>query len=715
MVSQDLRENGHRLFKAQRYLEALPLLESATESYPEDESLWQELVLSASWGGQHEQAMAFAMQAIQRHSHSDWLWRQLGSELLVLDRLEDTEKALNYARDLNPNDEWLWRYFSRLYQKRKDYAAEARALEQLNTLGKANGYDLNQLGIAYHNHGNFAQAVTYYRLSVAASPDPAPLFNMGLVFNNPEVSQDVDAADAYRRALELKQDYDSARAQLDSTSQKLLSLATLARTTAMGLIRSAEYYQFYISPFEVLKITQVKSVEELDARTIQRAKKFLFQEIELNNGKISWLGNHIIDKSYALTLEDELHDRTKRRYHWTVFENKPLLRFLTLGDIEHFLYSADYFPQDTLDLLDKDPAFRSFLSKTFARQYNFVLTRAIEQQLLPVVEALFDGRRWVEPRDEDICFEGAFKCIDNLMALIRAKVEEGNQRKVSIEEMKEFFRQHTLPELFNLLPTAFRRAQTDVVAAIRSLAISCYNKHKDSYLSLAVLNLSKQFRFKSFGLNQQINEDFKTIESLIAEERKYEVRLTFGSQRPFEITKEGIRDGVKFFPAGTIRALCWGVTITRDAGTQYDPGTAGYQYVFNVKNDENETISVSWSPNKDSEEKQEEFFSHMISAALNYLVEAAVDKIRRNLLNDYSVMVGPCVLNRLGISFQTPGLIFRKDRFLRWRDVSTQIHNGQIIISCASQPQVTIAVPMCDTDNAVLLPIISQMMGKEEA
>ena len=46
--------------------------------------------------------------------------------------------------------------------------------------------------------------------------------------------------------------------------------------------------------------------------------------------------------------------------------------------------------------------------QTFARQYNFVLTRAIKKPLLPVVEALFDGRRWVEPEDDDICFEGAF-------------------------------------------------------------------------------------------------------------------------------------------------------------------------------------------------------------------------------------------------------------------------------------------------------------------
>jgi len=64
----------------------------------------------------------------------------------------------------------------------------------------------------------------------------------------------------------------------------------------------------------------------------------LLQEIELNDDKVSWLGNCALDKSHALALEDELYNEDKRRYHWAVFQNKRLLRFLTHGDIEHFLF-----------------------------------------------------------------------------------------------------------------------------------------------------------------------------------------------------------------------------------------------------------------------------------------------------------------------------------------------------------------------------------------
>ena len=80
---------------------------------------------------------------------------------------------------------------------------------------------------------------------------------------------------------------------------------------------------------------------------------------------MSWLEDYPLDKSRAISVVNELDDKEKRRYHWAIFQNKRLLRFLTRGDIEHFLYSDDYFPQATLDLLDKEPKFRTFLSKPF--------------------------------------------------------------------------------------------------------------------------------------------------------------------------------------------------------------------------------------------------------------------------------------------------------------------------------------------------------------
>jgi tetratricopeptide (TPR) repeat protein len=706
MTAQELRETGQRLFKSRQYAEAVPLLKSAAELLPKDEIVWQELVLAASRSGQREQGVEYCKQAIKQHPRSGWLWRQLGGELVSLDRLEEAEKALNNSKSLEPNSPWLWRYLVQLRQKQKNYEGEILAWESLFDLEDPNGNDLNSLGIAYHNHGNYAKAIEFYRLSAATAPDTAPLFNMGLVFNHPEVSQDADAADAYRRALALKPDYERGRTNLETTKQKLAPLAARARRSSDGLIQKDDHFQFYLSPFEVMQILELEDVDSLEVKAIQRAKKLLLQEIELNDGKVSWLDDYSVDKSRALALEDELLDEAKRRFHWAVFENKPLLRFLTRGEIEHFLYSDDYFPQQTLELLDEEPEFREFLSKPFAKQYNLLLTRAIEQRAIAVIEVLFDGRRWVNPDDEDICFAGAYKRVGDLVQQVRAKVAEGENRKVSVAEMEEFLRQQSLTNMFNLLPTAFRSAQTELVAEIRSLAIACYNEHGDADLSRGILNLCKGFQFKSVELNKRLDEDFKTIEKKISEERKAEVRLQFGAERPFEITKEGIRDGKKFFPAASIKDLRWGITVTGYTGAER------YEYLIFARNDAGDTATASWSTTKDGEDKQTEFFSQMVNACINCLAEAVVEKIQRRLKSGNAVTIGSCTVSQQGIGFQTQGIIFKKDRFVPWSDVATEICNGQVMVSSKSQHGVATSVSMRDVDNAVLLPFLRALIER---
>ena len=575
MTLQELKETGQRLFKARQYAEAVPLLKSAAEALQKDETLWQELVLAASWTGQHEQAVEFAKQAIRQHPRSDWLWRQLGNELTVCDRLEEADKALSNARSLNPDTEWLWRYYAALHKKRKNVEKEIEAWENLRTFGAANSNDLNSLGIAYHDHKNFAKALEFYRLSAATEPSVAPLFNMGLVFNDPEVSQDADAADAYRRALDLTPDYEKAKERLDVTIRKLEPLAERARTAAAGLVQSGELFQFYVSPFEVLQLEQVETLEELDVKTIQRAKKRLLQEIDLNDGKVSWLGDYPLEKSRALAMEDELHDETKRVYHWAVFCNKRLLRFLTRGDIGHFLYSDDYFPRESLELLDKQSGFRAFLSKPFARQYNAMLTRAIERRLLPVVEVLFDGRRWVESEDDDVCFEGAYKRVADLVEAMRSKANDGEKRKLSLREVEDFLQQNSLPELFNLFPTAFASAQRDFMNEIRSLAISCFNEHGDADLSKGVLNLCKGFTTRSVELAKRLEADFKAIEQLIAEEkkqlaedRKHSFSGWISQNEALQIEKASITYRGVSMSASDVESIRWGIFVKNVNGMQ---------------------------------------------------------------------------------------------------------------------------------------------------
>lgn len=114
MTALEMKDTGRKLFQARQYAEAVPLLKAAAAELPQDEVLWQELVLAASWTQQHLASVDFCKSALRSHPRSDWLWRQLGSESLTLDLLDEAEKALQNARSLNRNSPWLWRYLAAL-------------------------------------------------------------------------------------------------------------------------------------------------------------------------------------------------------------------------------------------------------------------------------------------------------------------------------------------------------------------------------------------------------------------------------------------------------------------------------------------------------------------------------------------------------------------------------------------------------------------------
>lgn len=518
LTDQELKSTGQKLFNERHFAEAIPLLKLAAAASPKDRSLWRNLAFAASSVKRHDEAVEYASQGTKHHPSEVSLWLQLAYDLIALGRLEEVEHALNKALILEPDEPFLWRYFAELHRKRKNYAAAVKSLEKLKALGKANGTDLNSLGNAYQSHGDFAKAIECYHQSLAASPGTGRHFNMGVVFSKPEVSQDVDATDAYRRELLLNANDDQAKQHLEVLKRKLIPLAIRARKAAIGLIQPDECFRFYVSPFEALNLNDVDDVDSLDPKVVQRAKTKLLSEIELYVS-VSWLDDYRLDRARAIALVGELDDPTKRFYHFAIFQNKPLLRFLTRGEIEHFLYSDDYFPQETLELLDDDSEFEDFISKPFVQQYDLLLSRGIDRFELDVVEALFDGRRWVTAADQDACYQRTEKWVADLVEGIHKKriASEAGESTIDAKELGDWLSRYGITTIFNLLPAHFRPRQNELVREIRLLGVSWYNQHDDAEMSRDVLAVCKQFRFKSEELNQRLEKDFKTVSRELAE------------------------------------------------------------------------------------------------------------------------------------------------------------------------------------------------------
>lgn len=517
MTGLEARSDGQKFCKDHRFAEAIPLLKLAADAFPMDLSVWRDLVFAASSVRQHDDAIEYAGRATKHHPSDGWLWMKLVEELIAIGHLDEAEEALSEREEgVQSDDPWLFRSFALLYGKRKNYTKEAEALEEIASLGEATGVDLNKLGIAYRNQGNFAKAIEYYRRSVIALSIKEPLFNMGLVFQHPDVSQNVDATDAFRWALHLSPTYDKAQEQLDGLKQKLIPLAARARQASVQLLQPNERFRFYVSPFEALNLNDVVDADSLEPKVIQRAKRALLSEIELD-GSVSWLDDYQLDKARAIALVDELDDPVDCSYHFAIFQNKPLLQFLTRGEIEHFLYSDNFFPQETLELLNEDPELEEFVSKPFAQQYDLLLFRAIERFELDVVEALFDGRRWVTAADQDACFKRVDQWVANLLGEMQEKrlASESKESPINAEELDEWLSWHGIETILNLLPAHFRPAQTEFVQEIRLISVSWHNQHDDAEMARDVLAVCNRFQFKNEELKQQLEEDCETITQII--------------------------------------------------------------------------------------------------------------------------------------------------------------------------------------------------------
>ncbi|MBK9515559.1 MAG: hypothetical protein IPO05_18570 [Flavobacteriales bacterium] len=180
----------------------------------------------------------------------------------------------------------------------------------------------------------------------------------------------------------------------------------------------------------------------------------------------------------------------------------------------------------TLALLDEDEGFRAFLSKPFAAQYNALLTRAIDKRAMAVVEVLFDGRRWVEVEDLDKCLTGAYKRAGQLVEIMKQLAYESDSRLVELARSSECSISADIPALLNLLPVQFRGHQTQVVGALRSMAINCHNAHQQTEMSRGILLLCKQFHFKKSGVERATQEGLRQDAELIAYNEKYKDFLT---------------------------------------------------------------------------------------------------------------------------------------------------------------------------------------------
>ena len=701
----DLIEKSKDQRSRDRFDEALVSALSAVGADGESSEAWWQVALSRVALDDQKNAVTALRRVIEIEPSADGAWAQLGRSLEILGEEGEAQKAYIEALEWNENSFLALVGMAGIYRDANDdenNEAELSTLTRLESLTTLRPQQFSRLGYVQFKQGHYHEAIKYWMLGQERSKDPSNWFNIGLAYNQPSISQDADAIDMWRLTLDHFPDYEPPKRSLENVLPRMLTLAAETRAQGETLLPQDQWYEHYLNPFEILNPSADLELEDFDPKTTQKLKKALLQEIELEDGNVSWMPGVTVDKSRAIGICDELNDDVKREFQWRIFAYKPLLNFLSKGAHEHFLVDETASPTDLLLILDEDDSgFKEWLGVAFAPQFDRVMCRAIDRKNMVVLECLLDGRRWVPAAIEDRCFVNARRMIDRLIQPLSELHESSEISKPKLSEVTAVLEDTSLLNLLNLLPSYFEDLQNLAVREIRGIAINCVNQFGDTDLSREVIELCRRFQFKSADVNHQIEEDIRQIEEMIAEERKHEVNLTSGDNR-WEITKEGVRLNSRFIPAEDVTRVRWGALLT---GQQYAPT---YDFLISFSADGVNPIVFTWKATKEID-KNQKYFSDLIGAALRYILPEIMKKIETRLDSGNSIIIGPCIITRSGVQFPSRGWFTSKDHIIPWHCVGVSTNNGEVSVYDTASTRKRVSFAMRETENAPIVNYLAHL------
>ena len=675
--------------------EAIIAARRATTLDPENANSWWQLALAVHDKDGYGAAFPHFKKTMDLAPSFAFGWHRLGWAYKKTGQTDEAVNCWERATEIDPERVDTLELLLSAYRERKKTGDEEKVFDVLKLIdaqGVLETDEVNRLGIEYHKRKDYYKSIIFFRRYASEAPGPIGLFNLGLAYNAPEIGQDADAIDAWSRALLRDPSYDKAKLQIDRAIKPLLDLKYKIQSYGKPLVSEDQWYVNYINPYELLALEDIDPWD-LDVKQVQKAKKALMQEIDLEDGRVEWMQGLKIDRSMAMKVADELNEEWSRYWHHIVFECKPLLNFLSRGSLEHFLVDAEAFPTEVLDALDEHSEdFAPWLSKKFARQYDMVLTEALQRKDIAGIECLLDGRRWVIPEDEDKCFEGAHRQVEKLVLPLEKASDVSERTKPSVASVKKLLADGSLGSILAILPMAFQQEQNRAATLIRSMSIDCNNHHQDADLAKEVLVLARAFAQRSPSLLHRLDEDMVTLNEKIAEERKDESSITLSGQ-DYSIKREGVKFANVSIPTKEIETIRWGISITRSNGV------ATYAFGMAVGGRGSTVAKLAWSSSSNVE-TQKSLFNKFVDAAFSYVLPTVLEKLNTEMNRGSRLQIGPASVSKAGIPFTIKGWFSDKQELCPWHRLHADLANGDLVITDSSNSKATISMPLKETDNA---------------
>lgn len=705
MTADGLTAKAKTLREQKNYVEAVLVAQEATRADPDHPDAWWQLGLATHLCHGLGKALEAFKKTTDLAPRFGSGWRMLGLAEAEFGHIEEAKASLRMAYELDSGLTNALQKLAELSQQTRDEKQEFWALERLAAVDNISGYQCNRLGILYHNKRAYAQAIHFYRRCAKGLDDAAGWINLGLVLSEKAVSQDADAVDALRFGQRMYPKQERFQKLLDGLLPRTLELGNDVRARDTPALGEDEHYQNYISPIELLRMGK-EELDELSAKEIQRAKRHLLQEIELEDGVISWMDGMRLDRSRALALCDEICVDTKTlQHHWLVYRDQRLRDFLGRGELEHFLVTPNDEERDVQTAFEENrDGFSTWLSPIFSTQYNLVLGKAVDQGKVQIVKCMLDGRRWVQLQHEEACFEQTKRVIARLIERLAGLAKRFETDKSVVAQLKCELMRGQLLKFLGLLPSHFFDQISETFYLIRGASVDANNKHNNPDMALALLDTVRLLAMKSPQLQHKFGEDWKKLQELKAEQEKHSAILTFGN-KPLEITRSGARFGDRVIQADEVTTLRLGALL--NAG-----GRSGMtQYTVVIGADHGAPIFIEWTTRQSKE--QDEHFAALKSATLVYLMDRCVANLRKNVDSGARVRIGRTVATRYGLEVRIKGWFSDKGHVISWADLQSDMQAGMLVFTDRTNAKASATMAMKDTDNAIVLYWMANNKGEQ--
>jgi len=698
--AQDFIKRAVEFREEGRFDEALVAARRATSLDSEDANGWWQLALSTWERDGPAAAVPHLQKTVEIADGFAHGWHRLGNaynlSALADKAIECWEQALAIEDERSDTLAALVEAYGKR-DKAGDDDKRFELLKRLEALGKVDGHDWNLLGIGYYNRSQHQRAIQCYRRYAVEWGGHIPFFNLGLALNSNEVQQRTDAVDAWRRALLLSPDDTKSQSQLDGVVPKALELRQKVLAGRRVLLAQDEWYAHYLNPYELLWLMgDDEDLADLEPKAIQKAKKRLLQEIELEDGVVEWMPGLKIDRSRAMKIADELLSDDVAEHQRTIAENRELCSFLSQGDIGFFLVHPEESPVALLDSFDNEfSGLAPWLSERFAPQFDLVLTKAIEARDVNAIEALLSGRRLVTPEREDRCFEGAQRQVARMLEPLRAASEKAVETKPTAAFINALLAKDNLGRIVSVLPQYFQDVQSELASLIRTISITAHNDHGDTDTAKEILAIGRSLAGRSPALLHQMQEDADKLDEMIKEQSKNDASLQFGTTT-YSITRKGVAFGTKSLALPDANSICWGTVYIRDAN-----GT-GAKFNLEIGGKDNSRLQLTWTTYKDVE-KQIELFNTMSSAAMNYLMPPIIERLHEELQAGRVLRIATALCSKEGIHFTLEGWFNSKKYVCPWSRLKSDVENGDLVVFDLTERKARHQMPLATTDNAFAL------------